>query len=315
MTQTIVAIGCSQVQDYSFLIPLSALLWKRHIGFQPIIFLIGNENDWDTGRNKIVISALNTLEIKYKFVSFIDGYSEGTVAQNIRQHAAADKKIDDDTWIMMSDADLWPIRREFYHQHEGYTGRAVCLYSNGDHFFGKKDVLSKFDAGGGFQSIPTCHVTMRAKDWRIAYEIDAVDDERAALLKTLKKMEPWLMSCADINLARWCCDQWYITERLCRQPWFPDAAPPHPCPPGGRILSSENVLLVERYGHPPVDRLDRTVDPWTQYGSFDLSRLTDAHVHRSPFSKEHWADEFRVLSAILPKHETWMKSYYEEYTR
>ena len=310
--QTIVAIGCSTDRDYSFLIPFTCLLWRDHIGHRPLALLIGNEDIW-RGQHRLnaALRALDHHHIDRKFVGHLEGHSNGSFAQNVRHHAAADVEILPETWIMLADADLWPIRRDFYHQHDTFNGHLVSLYSNGDHFFGKTDVLTRFDAGGGFQSIPTCHVTMRAKDWREIYEI-VPGDIVASTKKTFDKMEPWLARCPDQNLARWCCDQWYVTERVCRQPWFPTAAPPHPCPPGGRMFSSENVLLVERYGHPPVDRMDRSIGSWKAYGTFDITRWTDAHVHKNPFTPEHWDDELPVIQALLPQHAAWAQQFYEK---
>lgn len=310
----VVAIGCSPDRDYSFLIPFTALLWREHIGHHPLIFLVGNEEIWRSRHHtNATLQALDKHQISREFV-FVENHPAGSIAQNARHHAAAVESIFPETWIMLADADLWPIARPFYHQHETFAGRAVCLYSNGDHFSSKHDVLSRFDAGGGFQSIPTCHVTMRAKDWREIYEI-IPGDVSGSTKKTFEKMEPWLARCSDQNLARWCCDQWYVTERLCRQPWFPSMAVTPPCPPEGRTLASENVLFVERYGHPPLNRMDRSIGSWKEYGTFDISRWTDAHVHKNPTSPEHWADELRVIQALLPHQAKWAQTYYDEYTK
>lgn len=305
MKKTVISIGCSLEHDYAFLAPLTCLFWRDLIGYHPKILLVGTQAEWEA-KQPAVIQALMRHNITFECVGRISGYPDATIAQNIRQHITA--SIQYDRWVMTADADLWPLKTEFYHRHEIFPGRAVCLYSNGDHFQGKTDVLTRFDAGGGFQSIPTCHVAMRAKDWREIYDIQPDDTIIGATHRTLEKMKPWLSRCADQGLAKWCCDQWYITERLCRQPWFPDKPIPHPCPPGGRMLESEHVLLVERYGHPPFDRLDRSM-PQAWQGPFKPEKWTDAHLPKNPHGDEQWKTILPLIEALLPQHATWAEMY------
>lgn len=291
-TDTVVAIGCSTDSDYDFLIPLTALFWRDLIGHCPRVFLVGSEEDRHSGRLSVSLRALRHHGIEHFFVGRVEGYQDATVAQNVRHHAAADPFIAGEQWVMLSDADLWPLRREFYHQHSGRRERVVCLYANGDHFQGKAITLAKFEAGENFQSIPTCHVTMRARDWRSVYDLSP-GDVIGSTVKTLHAMDPWMTRCKDKNLARWCCDQWYVTERLCRQHWFPSQA-----------------LMVERRGHPPMDRYDRSLtDMWNHFDPI----WTDAHLLKNPSREESWRKIWPIVDCLLPQHAEWAQRYWREY--
>lgn len=297
--QTIVVIGCSRDRDYSFLLPLTCLCWRDIVGYAPRAMLVGDENDWrDHCPTRVVVEALEHHRIAYRFVAVVEGYPPHTTAQNCRQHAAADSSIPDDAWIMPADADLWPLRHDFYHRHEGTQHRAVLYYGNGDHFQGKEVTIERSSHGLGTQTIPTCHTVMRARDWRAIYGF--VRNDVAASIK--KSLDAWLPTRAvvpgrDANMNLWMSDQQLMTEALCQQTWFPQMA-----------------FSIERRGHPPVDRLDRSVlEYWGD--NLDVSRWTDAHLHKAPDSDEHWRDELKILCAHLPQHVEWANAYREEYAR
>ena len=317
--RTVVAIGCSTVPDYAFLIPLTSLMWREVAGFETFTVLVGDSR-WVREPALVVVAnaMFDHLGGNHFTIATLPQYPEGTVAQNIRQHAAQNIKFADDTWIMTADADLWPLRGSFYQAHVDTDKRAVIYYSNGDHFQGKRDVLAKFDAAVPvpFQSIPTCHVAMRAKTWREVYAITPGELTKSTK-KTLDGMEPWLSRFAPEHqgLARWCCDQWYLTERLCRQEWFPEFdMPKSPTPPQGRVLQSEHVALIERYGHPPVDRLDRGApQAWMQ--AFDKNRYVDAHLHKAPWEDAQWKTLLKIIDVLLPKHSEWARQYRENFVR
>ncbi len=307
--KTLVCFGSSTMTDYAFLAPLTALMWRDVIGHTPRVFLVGTKSEWvSLGRTRAAVEALEHHRIEHQFVDRFQAlkdrpevYQDSTVAQNIRQHASSDPSIPDEQWVMMSDADLWPLRREFYHQHEGAAERAVLLYSNGDHFQGKDETLAKIDADAGidWQSIPTCHVTMRACEWRDLYHPvtgDILESTRNTLdkylLPTMKKFP------ARAGWEMWMSDQRIVTERLCRQSWFPS-----------------EIRFVERRGHSPVDRLDRGCPHDWYSDHFDKDRWTDAHMHKGSHSDEKWADIRPILSALLPQHLEWAEGYRNEYAR
>lgn len=287
---TVVAIGCSKKLDYAFLLPLSCLFWRDLVGHEPLPMLVGDEREWLDGmRTRRVVAALRERGFEPKFVGRAEGYPDHTMAQNCRQHAAALAEIDGDTWVMPSDADLWPLVRDFYHLHYHARGdrRAVSYYSNGDHFVSKEDVLEKAARGLGSKTLPTCHLAMRARDWRELY--DYVPGDVAASVR--RTLDGWYPSRRghDPKMDLWMSDQQMMTERVCAVPWFPD-----------------EVGMLEREGHPPLHRLDRARPHWPK---FEAGQWTDAHVHREPWTLMHWSDELQLVKALLPQHAAWAAQY------
>lgn len=309
--RTVVAVGCSRDPDYSFLLPLTCLLWRDRVGFRPIALLTRSYADWsEDPRARVVLRALFDRSIDYRFVGDVPGRAEHTVAQNCRQHAAAIEEIEDDYWVMPGDADLWPLFRSHYRMHEGTQFKAVCYYANGDHFSSREEVLGRAAAGLRSQTLPTCHVAMRARDWRTIYAL-VPGDVAGSLENTLSA---WLAQRSqedtDSALTLWCADQQIMTEALCHQSWFPRGE--LDLRPG--VLDTAHVRFISREGHPPVDRIDRAVPGWSaKYGEFDPTWWVDAHVHRAPYSDEHWADEFPIFETLLPQHAKWAREYREAY--
>lgn len=319
--RTIVAVGCSRDRDYSFLLPLTCLLWREHIGFHPVALLTASFHNWsEDPRTKVVLKAIIEKGFDYRFLGEIEGYPEHTLAQNCRQHAAALGDIDPDDWVMPGDADLWPIRRRYFEKHAGTALKAVVYYANGDHFSSREDVLARAAQGLRSQTLPTCHVAMRARDWRLIYSLKS-GDVGGSVKQTL---DAWFAARSeadpDKNLTTWCSDQQIMTEAVCQQSWFPrgvlDFQSPFAENPTANVymLDTGSARFVARRGHPPVDRLDRSVASWREtYGPFDAARWTDAHVHRAPEEDGHWEDLLQIVDTMIPQHAAWARQYREAY--
>lgn len=303
--KTIVALGSSYDVEYAFVLPITALFWRDGIGFDPRVFLVGTEAEWAVERRPLVVEALRHHDVPFEFVDHVPGHNYPHVAQNVRQHAACDPAITDDAWIMPGDADLWPLRRSFYQQHD--RQRVVCYYANGDHFMGKLDALAKHDAGASFQSLPTCHVAMRARDWRAIYGL-VLGDLHGSISRTMNS------SLAPIRQAHpeqhgwieWMSDQWHMTERVCRQEWFPEFRLDDKNV-DGRFDVGE-VTFINRRGHPPLDRLCRSVpERWAT--RYDVGQWTDAHVHKNVDKPGTWEVTFPLIESYLPEHAAWADQY------
>lgn len=311
MSRTVVALGCSVDRDYNFLLPLTALLWRERIGHHPICLLAGSEESWrDCKRTNVAYEALVEHGIAHRFIGYAEGYPPHTTAQNCRQHAAALTQVADDDWLMPGDADLWPLWRAFYLQHASFTGRAALYYANGDHFQGKEVTLERAAAGLPCQTLPTCHAVMRGKDWREVYDVIPGD----VASSTRKTLDEWFAtrsksSTHDDGMVRWMSDQQIMTEKLCRQPWFPSGAPPSG--DGAHVIGE--VLFINRRGHPPVDRLDRShLHDWST-GPFQARKWTDAHMHKAPEEAAQWSATLPIVDACLPNHAEWARRYHDRY--
>lgn len=289
------AVGASSTwRDYSFPSPIAALLWREIAGHEPFWFLIGTEPDWQTPkRNQAVIAAFDHWGLSYQRLDPIHGYEVSTQAQNIRQIGMLWDRWGADDWLMPTDADLWPLKRDFYRQHEANGKRATCLYSNGDNFVSKENVLNLADQRKGYQTLPTCHVVMQAKTWREVYGYGPTSDLRG-LLKTY--LDAWLWprqqgkTPSEASWEAWMSDQRIMTERLCRMDWFP-----------------QDVALVPRHGQPPSDRLDRGHP--ADWENVSVGKWTDSHIVRPADQEPHWPKIRELLKNAVPQHMDYIDGY------
>lgn len=308
MSRTVVAVSSSTDAEYNFLAVLTCIFWRDVVGHDPLALLVGSEAEWcATPRLKVALDALNEHEIPRAWLGHLNGYKDAQLAQNARQHAAV-TLASDDTWLFPADADLWPLREEPYQHHVGSNHRvAIFPYWNGDHFVGKTAFLKAVALGKRSQTIPTCHVAMRAKDWRKIYNLIPGQDIGAAVKRTL---DNWFARFPKDDFNVWMSDQDILTWKLCLQEWFPDGTPPHHDP---GIHASGDVLFVGRRGHPPVDRLCRSVPSLWQL-PFDPNMWVDAHLPKNPTTPEHWAQLLPIIEAMLPQHADFARKYHKTYT-
>lgn len=266
---THVTIGANEIRDYEFLAPLSALIWRDRIGFHPIVLLIPSSTGPLQRRTLTAIDALREHDISSKVVQPVIEWETGRTAQQCRELVGC-LDLPDNDWAMPADADLWPIKKEFYQQHQIHDGRVVSYYSNGDHY----------------QTLPTCHVTMQLHKWRQLYGVQAGDDITAAVKRNCDAWLPtrrWQIW--NHGMAMWMADQAIVSEKV-------EALP-------------EKYIRIERPGHPPVDRIDRgNWQPLTDLiVDAHLLRPSDQEPHwskvRELFSKLvpqylSWADDYRA---------------------
>lgn len=286
MSRTVVLGGSSNWRDYASVVPLAALLWRHVVGFESFWYLIGTEDDWKRpARNKVVTDALDAWGIGYQRIDPLEGYEVSTQAQNIRHHAACDTRWNSDDWLMITDADLFPMKREFYYQHTGMSAKAVCYYSNGNNFKSKEDVLYIAERRGEYQDLPSCHQTMRVSTYRDLYGNDGMTP-RDSMKRTL---DAWLRPRQEgkdpsgASWQAWMSDQRIGTEKICRASWFPNEA-----------------LLIQRDGQPPRDRLDRAHP--ADWDPLNINLWTDCHTLRPATVDANWPKVRQIFANLLPQY-------------
>ena len=116
--------GCSTPEknshrgfDYVFYLPLTVLAWQR-IGFESIILIIGEKKEWQV--HPILSYVLDNLERQSDAtVIFIPAKVENRMmlSQTARIFVANMKEFPgiDTDYIMTTDSDLWPLRKEHYY--------------------------------------------------------------------------------------------------------------------------------------------------------------------------------------------------------
>lgn len=279
----IVTLGCSTVHDYSFLLPLSCLAWRERIGFEPLVFLVGDEREWSADeRGKVVcLNALRHHKIRVEFVPHMEGVEDATISQSVRLHAAALSDLDSESILTPSDADLIPLRRGFY--VERFQEPITSLYANG--YLGEEKT-----------HLPTCHILARVKTWRSFMGLNGygIEAELKASFLAAGLAEKMAQRAADPKKNWgwvWFLDEHHLSNRI--------------------LSSGLAVHRVDRDGHPPKDRLDRSC--WPE--SYDPSQYTDCHSIRPGWTPANWPRLRPLLAWALPQHLAWMEEYQRDFHR
>lgn len=277
---THVLVGADSCRDYEFLAPLSALLWRDRIGFHPIVLKVFKADEVVQERSMVAHDFLKMMGLDFYMVPAVEGWETGRTAQQCRELAGC-LPLQDNDWAMPSDADLWPIKKEFYYQHYKHptptsAAEVVSYYANGDHF----------------QTLPTCHVAMRVKKWRELYGVQAGDSTTAAVKR---HCDEWLPKSRvrwptwGDGFAMWMMDQFIVSEKVMALP--------------------EGYVKIERRGHPPVDRIDRgNWQPLTE-------AIVDAHLLRPADQDEHWPRVRALFAKLLPQHVAVVDEYRDLYVK
>ena len=264
-----VAIGCSHMQPYDYLLPFTVRLWKERIGMDVILLLSGDPQEW---LRRPVFNELD--EDECYFVGEIEGFDAGTVAQSARQHVAAMEWLKEDDYIISSDSDLWPIKKDFYW---GFDESPMTFWYANAYLY---------------ENHCTCHMGATVKTWRDVMGLKA--GSLSAQLKDTfaRKLAPKQegLNPGDAGWQAWNFDEWNTSEVLRQQEWYPD-----------------QCKMIERVGQPPNDRIDRS--NWRDLKPDDV----DAHLLRPSHDDENWPLVRKLWAELMPDHVEWADAYRERY--
>lgn len=278
-----VAIGSTLGHDYSAFLPVTGLLWRERIGFEPTFFLVGTEQEWREHKYcSVVMRELDRFSFHYVFVPYMEGVEDPTISQCVRNVAAV-YPYDENDFLIISDADLLPIRKEFYHQHDPEKHAIALFYSN----------AYPIDE---FPHWASCHYSMKVKTWRevMKYEGSTITDALAANFKEYGLAEKMAAKKADPKkwVDVWFTDELVASRKIAASKYYPD-----------------QIMFITRDGHPPKDRLDRASWPFWA----DISKLTDCHSLRPLWNVNCWPRLRPVLHELLPTHKEWLDQYRDDF--
>ncbi len=271
---------------YAFFSPLTALLWRVRVGLTPVVFLVSSADSWSHG------PALVTRNFFFSLVSL--GLAKvvevpckrhcAFVAQAVRLFFSCLSFFSPSSWAVISDADLWPINRDFFFlgrkEKKMVSHNALCC----NHFF-----FQNFR----FRELPIGSVSGTISNWREIFFLPRVDN--ASLLA------PWIERRAEVFFGtfrrNWNDDQIMLSVFL---------------------QSAVNVSRLFFSRDTSVDRLDRSNWPrrsdffslssCPESGGFGMRSggfgfrsggYLDAHLPKNGLA--HWNSTLRVLFfSLLP---------------
>lgn len=142
--------------QYAANAPLSAYIWRHHMNFQPIVFVVGNVT---LPHAKILVRAIEDAGAKVEIIEPIVNHSTATLAQIVRIAAFALPYISQNDYIITSDADIWPMSKTFWSSIFDFSKHFTIV--NGEFFRG---------GIGGEVGIAMCYVGGHALAWRAMIE-------------------------------------------------------------------------------------------------------------------------------------------------
>jgi hypothetical protein len=284
-----VAIGCTTRHDYSSLLIFAALLWRERIGYEPILFLIGDEDEaanlsWGAPTSGLVYNALFKFGFQYELIDGVKGIEGATLSQCVRHHAAAMDFPEEDI-LIPSDADLFPLRKEFYYQHQ----KDITLYYyNG--YPGEEE-----------SHWPTCHQSASVKVWREMMGLDPAKSVRENLLRSLEESNIRDLAkarAADPQdwAAEWFFDEHFSSRKIKESRFYPNG-----------------IHRIAREGHPPKDRLDRAHRP--SWKNANVNNYVDAHTVRPAWDDENWSMLRPLIEQTMPQHLAWADAFRLEFKK
>jgi hypothetical protein len=196
-----VVLTSTTSDSYDFFLPIAARVWRKMIGYEPLVFLVGTVEEWSVGHCGAVTRHLRGDGYTVEMVDHVPGVDDANVSMSVRQHAAALPWLDLDDILLVGDIDLLPIRRWFYHQNDDGKHELVIHHS------------SMYDD----RYWPAYGPAMSVAAWREVMGLSA-GDLMGSLLKTFREGNiAELIACqkADNRDSRlWFFDEVYASQKI-----------------------------------------------------------------------------------------------------
>ncbi len=277
--------------DYAFYLPLTALAWKR-IGFESIVQIIGRKDEWEN--HPALNFVLDSLKFLNSSIIFIDAKAENRMmmAQTARIFASNMKEYysdgNDKDYIILSDADLWPIRRSHYLLRENKSLHLVHSDCCGDFLH----------ANQSYRMIPI-NIGARASTWRQILNSTNIVKGSEDVLKIFgdvfgEKVKKKVEFASD----EWYYDQKYLSIMIDK--WM-------------KKDSNKNLTFDLPFN--PNGRIDRSSwRPETVKESQFESNYYDSHLIFNGFQPERWST-IRPLIKLMYTDDSWQSSWCDDYAK
>ena len=254
-------------EDYAFYLPLTVRMWSGVCGFGSIINLVGEPSEWSAGKFGVALDEAKAQGAEIEFIPRCIGHQDSTVAQVSRLYAGALGHLPDSVYVMTSDADMFPMSRDFFHATD--PGKPLhILYAN---------AYTRQHNGRTIreQKYPICYLGATVGVWKQIMRLGS------------KPFPQELQDQLDGGLSRdrkpgdmgaWNYDELLFGVRA--HEWS----------------GIRNAQMRDRRGGPPADRIDRSGwqnDPET------IKRAADAHLLRPAQSDANWPRVRQLIESRL----------------
>jgi hypothetical protein len=280
-----VVFSTNVIQDYAFLAPLTALMWRAIVGYQPIILCVGTPEQWNDREanpaGHVALKAMQEVGAQVHHIPALEGHRDSTVAQVSRLFASA-LPLPESTYLITGDADMFPMSKEFFTAVDRSKPMHV-LFAN----------AYMKDIGGGKLvpegKYPICYLGATVGTWRRVMQIPKAG---GGLVNELRyQLDAGLGRDAGSDSA-WNYDEVLFMVRFAE--W------------AGR----NQAQMRDRSGAPPRDRIDR--GDWNN--APPIASASDAHLLRPAHRDDNWAKVRPLLEAKLTAAQMeWVDKYRAEF--
>ena len=275
-----VVLSCTPDSAYDFFLPIVVRLWRNRIGYEPVVVLVGTEEeDWSSGHSKVVYDEIRRNE-RIEFLSGIPDFPSSLVSLALRYNVSA-FDFDKDDILMIGDVDLFPVDRDFFHRYDSSKSPI------GHHY-------EEVHNGRYGQRYQAFGLSMPVRSWREVVGV-TIGDLRGSTERFLKEsgvrdlLEAWKTDHQDTTY--WNADETYVTARINNSRFSNDVAK-FPSSIGGKIPC--RVKLPDKP---------------------NASDYVDVHCSRPGWTKENWPDIRHLLAQMIPEDLRWVDQYVDVYRK
>lgn len=268
--------------DYAFYLPLTVLAWQR-IGFESIIVIIGERSEWQS--HPVLSHVLDTLKrLPVATVLFMAGKIENRMmlSQVVRICVSNMKRFPgrSSDFVMTTDSDMWPLRKQHFYLPEGVNRSIILLHSD---FFGP------FNFGGrSFKMLHMMNVGARAATWR---EIINGNSSAAIELNDSENILNYFQQIFGEQVRKpvefasndWCMDQKMMSIRI--DEWI-----------NRQNSTEDSVFKVSDDG---LSRIDRSSWNLSNVQPYSFGNYYDAHLILDGFMPERWRTAIQPLLHLM----------------
>lgn len=275
--------------DYAYNLPLTALAWER-IGFKSVALIIGSRCEWEN--DPALNLVLSHLEARRATAIFIKSPLEyrTTLSQTARAFAVNMKDFPgkDSDFLITSDSDLWPLRKEHYTPLPKYNVHLVhagCC--------GKFTVNNKT-----YEMFPMSNIGANVGTWKeimneghpLAYDAETILDYFGEIFGEQAR------SPVVVGQETWYMDQRLISIRLTE--W----------------MDKHGTTSVYRVSDRGFGRVDRSGWDAHLLVPENFTNRFDAHLPGKGFLPVQWK-KIQPLVNLMYGNNSWEARWVEEYTQ
>ena len=273
---------------YAFPLPLTVLSWKR-VGYRCIVVLIGTKDTWMAkSASQLILDKLIELDALVVFMD-VDEKSRTMFSQTSRIFVPALlgklTHITNNSYVITSDADLWPVNKQLYDLPEGSD--VISLNSECCGRFSHK--------GDMYKMLPMANIGMTVRSWitLILTSSAAVPINRKAIKQYLKVDFGGVV---DAKVSKGENIGWYLDQRMISV----------------LIKSAEfrkRLTVHYKARNTGRDRIDRS-----RWHLETLNDINDSHILENCYLSGVWLKIMPLIKMLFsPAEAKWCESYQTDF--